>query len=105
MEIQTTVMVAAGSLVAIAVIMLAVCVKFMSAVNQLLERQAEPGQVMISGAVQAAAPAAYCLPAAPQDPALNGVDEETAAMLMAITADAMGAAPEELRFISIKECC
>ena len=101
MEIQTTVMVAAGSLVAIAVIMLAVCVKFMGAVNQLLERQGEPGQVVIQGA---AAPTLYAAPAAPQDPALNGVDEETAAMLMAITADAMGAAPEELRFISIKEC-
>jgi len=104
MEIQTTVMVAAGSLVAIAVIMLAVCVKFMGAVNQLLERQGEPGQVMMQGAVPIGAPAIYTAPAAPQDPALNGVDEETAAMIMAITADAMGAAPEDLRFISIKEC-
>jgi len=103
MEIQTTVMVAAGSLVAIAVIMLAICVKFMSAVNQLLERQGEPGQVMMQGVVPIGATAVYAAPA-PQDPALNGVDEETAAMLMAITADAMGAAPEELRFISIKEC-
>lgn len=34
---------------------------------------------------------------------LNGVDERTAAILMAITADSMAEDPDNLRFISIRE--
>ena len=37
------------------------------------------------------------------DIALNGVDEKSAAMIMAITADEIGAPLNELRFKSIKE--
>ena len=98
-QIQTTVTVAAGSLAIIAVVMLAVCVKFTSAVNRLLARQ--PQADMMPVPAQACAPADY---AAPWPVELNGLDEETAAMLMAITADTVGVPPDELRFISIKEC-
>ena len=96
-QIQTTVMVAAGSLAVIAVVMLAVCFKFTTVANRLLEKLQE--QPLPAAPPLAQAPAPVTPP-----PALNGVDEETAAMLMAITADKLKNAPEELRFISIKEC-
>ena len=100
-QIQTMVMVAAGSLVVIAAAMLVVCLKFTSIAGRILEKLDEPAAAAaVPPFVQPAAPAAC---AAPQAPLLSGVDEETAAMLMAITADTMGAAPEELRFVSIKE--
>ena len=70
------------------------------------------GKKAVAESAPEAAPAPAVAPAAPAQPAapgsagqlkLHDVPPKTAAMLMAIVADAMGKPLNELRFISIKE--
>jgi hypothetical protein len=65
---------------------------------------AQPAAVQ-TAATLAGAPAAPGVYAAePKTVHLVDVDDRTAAMLMAIVADAIGASPDDLDFISIKAC-
>lgn len=95
-QMQMAVMACAGALVVIALAVPVVGSKINASIRLLLEKQP---------ALAAAPQAQPMASAAPQQALnLNGVDEGTAAMLMAITADKLGVSPGELRFISIKEC-
>jgi len=95
-QMQMAVTVCAGALVVIALTVLVMGSKLNAAARQLLEKQPD------AATPAAAAPSIACA-AQPREPDLHGVDEETAAMLMAITAHKLGVPPDELRFTSIKE--
>ncbi|MCL1849252.1 MAG: hypothetical protein FWF83_06255 [Clostridiales bacterium] len=129
---QIALAVTAICMVAITLTMIQLCSRFLSVLDKMGAGAAagtgagaaDPGNAAVMPAsvytpASPEAPAAFSpppeapLPAAEQPAAvlppieqmnLHGVDERTAAMLMAIVADKTGFALEELRFLSIKEC-
>jgi len=111
-QILMAVTAAAVCMVAISsVMMMVVCSRFLSAVSQLIAGAGLAAAPAIPAApvAQAYAPPVYSPLSSYSPPApvaemtnLHDVDEKTAAMLMAIVAAEEGAAPEDLRFISIK---
>ena len=102
-QILTVATITAVCLIATAAIMLIVCFRFASAVNKLLGKRADLDAAPAMPA-ETYTPEAYAAPAQIKALNLNGVDEKTAAMLMAIVANELGMPPDELRFLSIKEC-
>jgi len=127
-QILSAVTVAAAGMVAVAVIMVIICSRFLSVATKLGEALSTPAaaapvpavsayaspaiQAAPSGSpaaqaplvqTEAAAPAFAATPA-PQSVNLHGVDDKTAAMLMAIVAYKTGLSPDSLRFLSIREC-
>ena len=73
--------------------------------GKAMQRSALPkaAVAVIPPAPAAPAPAAPAAPGSCGQVDLHGVDDRTAAMLMAIVADDLGAPLNELRFISIRE--
>lgn len=123
-QIQSMAMFSAICMVVVVLILLIVSTRLMALVNRMgamgsgMAQGAPAGAAAVATPVQAYAPpisASAALSEAQYAPAvaaapvaetlnLHGVDERTAAMLMAIVADKSGIALDELRFISIKEC-
>ena len=94
---------AQGDPVALLMVLALAAVVAVMALRKLMRRR-HPAPAPVSPAAPAA-PAAP-VPAAPGSAGrlkLHDVEPKTAAMLMAITADALGKPLNELRFISIKE--
>ena len=121
-QILSIVTITAVCLVAIAAFQAAVSFRFFSTAGRIISEAVsykavipvtEAPSAPLSASPQLTPPvSAISPPASPPDEALpekvklllSGVDEKTAAMLMAIVADEMGVPPDELRFLSIKEC-
>ena len=105
-QILTAVTVAAACMVLVAVMMWVVCSRFLSAVNRM---RGGDGSAIAPAMPAGIAPPPYSPPPVAPPPVnqalnLHGVDERTASMLMAIVADEVGVPPDEMRFLSIKEC-
>lgn len=97
-----------GFIIVFAVLALLMSVIMIMSLFNKKEKTAAPAPAACAAAPAAAAPAVAPSNAKPAPGScggvvLNGVEEKTAAMLMAITADTLGEPLNELRFISIKE--
>jgi len=116
-QILLAVIVVGICLVAIALIQATVCFRLISATSRLISEivlhkasapLAEIPPASLTAIPQPASYAPASVPSAPpvRQTAVNliGVDEETAAMLMAIVADEADVQVGELDFISIKKC-
>lgn len=92
--------------IAVVFLMLVILMAIIMVMGKVMKSKASPAQ-----SAPAAAPAAAPAPAVKKEKApgsagnidLHSVEPKTAAMIMAIVADEMGAPINELRFISIKE--